>query len=510
MSTNISSATGASATANPASAVRLTDATQYATWSMWAIGLFQQARLLEDIKPTMPHYPQGGAATMKGDDEWWARRVKEATVKSLKDDGFVRPPVREAEDFDDAVTSLDKKQWQARENKKMKANGVLQADYKLAYKNEYGKFMQFLKDEQRRSIYHALKASLGEHYSSAAKVAIFGNAASLLEEVNKFMPTDSEARKATLIAKFWAATFETEGENDIAVWINYISTSVHDLEQLGESISDASKVTRLQTPLPLAIFREYKIANSAKGLAYKDAEENLRVHAQIAEVAHQLKQLSTTRRHRAEGSVYGAAAQHRDAQPGACFDFANGVCDRGDSCKFSHNKAQDVPLCKHCGKRGHVQDNCWEKYPDKKPPKGALRNRKPLARTNQRPVKGNGLVMQIVQEAVDNNRESVDLAVLIAALKERPARLFTFTAVESSASHELPQLPEIVELVESFRRRERSENVVPGLEDFDDEWMPDLTDSSGSDDDEDHFKEIAHPESAGRDCESGVRSQNES
>jgi hypothetical protein len=60
MSTNISSATGASATANPASAVRLTDATQYATWSMWAIGLFQQARLLEDIKPTMPHYPYNG------------------------------------------------------------------------------------------------------------------------------------------------------------------------------------------------------------------------------------------------------------------------------------------------------------------------------------------------------------------------------------------------------------------------------------------------------------------
>ena len=97
------------------------------------------------------------------------------------------------------------------------------------------------------------------------------------------------------------------------------------------------------------------------------------------------------------------------------------MCDRGDSCKFSHNKAQDVPLCKHCGKRGHVLDNCWEKYPDKKPQKGALRNRKPLARPNQRPVKGNGLVMQIVQEAVDNNRESVDLAVLIAALKERPA-----------------------------------------------------------------------------------------
>ena len=109
-----------SAASNSANAIRLSDATQHATWSVWAIGLFQQERLLEDIKPTMPHYPLGGADTMKGDDEWWARKAKEATVKSLKDDGIVRPPNRLAEDFEDVVTTLDKKQWTAKEAKAVK------------------------------------------------------------------------------------------------------------------------------------------------------------------------------------------------------------------------------------------------------------------------------------------------------------------------------------------------------------------------------------------------------
>jgi hypothetical protein len=413
---------------------------------------------------------------MKGDDEWWARKAKEATVKSLKDDGIMRPPNRVAEEFEDVVTTLEKKQWIAKEAKAVKSNGLLQADYKLAYKNEYDKFMKFLKDEKRRIIYHALKASLGDHYLSAAKVAIFANAASLLEEVNKFMPTETEARKATLISKFWAATFESEGENDIAVWINYISTSVHDLGKLGENISDASKVSRLQSSLPLGIFREYKIANSAKGLSYADAEEHLRAHAQIAEVAAQLKQLSSTRRHRAEGSVFGAAAQRRDMQQAACFDFANGVCDRGDSCRFSHSNTQEVPTCKHCNKRGHTQDNCWAKYPEKK---GAQRSRKPRAALNQAPVKANGSVMQLIQDAVHNKRESVDLATLVDALKEqqRPARLFKITAVPASDSSEHPL--DLADLVRTYRRGLRVESV-----DTDSEGVPELLSESSSDEDD--------------------------
>ena len=58
---SLNSAASASAT------VKLIDATQYPTWSVWTIGLFQQERLLEDLKTTMPHYPLGGPAILKED-----------------------------------------------------------------------------------------------------------------------------------------------------------------------------------------------------------------------------------------------------------------------------------------------------------------------------------------------------------------------------------------------------------------------------------------------------------
>ena len=94
------------------------------------------------------------------------------------------------------------------------------------------------------------------------------------------------------------------------------------------------------------------------------------------------------------------------------------------------------------------------------------------------------MVMQLIQDAVDNKRESVDLATLIGALKERPARLFTFTANESSLPHEHPQLPDVMELAQSFRRREELEcRKQFGVQDSYDDRMPCLVDSSDSDDD---------------------------
>ena len=85
----------------------------------------------------------------------------------------------------------------------------------------------------------SIKASLGPHYQSALKVTTYGDAMGLYNQVEKFNPSDKEARKGLLIAQFWEAYFQKEGANDLAVWINYITTSVYDLEQLGEAISDA-------------------------------------------------------------------------------------------------------------------------------------------------------------------------------------------------------------------------------------------------------------------------------
>ena len=62
--------------------------------------------------------------------------------------------------------------------------------------------------------------------------------------------------------------------------------------------------------------------------------------------------------------------------------------------------------------------------------------------------------MRLIQDAVDNKRESVDLATLLGALKERPARLFKFTGVESATSSGQLPLADIAMLASIFRRRE--------------------------------------------------------
>ena len=84
----------ASAFCDSKSVVRLEDATQYGPWSLWAIGLFVQGRILEDIDPSLQNYPIGGKNTIAADKEWWIRITKQQAIKILKDDGFSRPIVR--------------------------------------------------------------------------------------------------------------------------------------------------------------------------------------------------------------------------------------------------------------------------------------------------------------------------------------------------------------------------------------------------------------------------------
>jgi hypothetical protein len=87
--------------------------------------------------------------------------------------------------------------------------------------------------------------------------------------------------------------------------------------------------------------------------------------------------------------------------------------------------------------------------------------------------------MQLIQEAMHNKRESVDLATLVDALKEqqRPARLFKITAVPASDSSEHPL--DLADLVRTYRRGLRVESV-----DTDSEGVPELLSESSSDEDD--------------------------
>ena len=395
------------------------------------------------------------------------------------------------------VTTLDKRTWDSKEKKLVKEADLRIADYKLLFETEYKKSMEFLKDEKRRVLYQLIRSSLGDHYSSAAKVAEFANPSSLLQQVLKFMPADNEARRGALICKFWESKFEDEGENDIQVWINYISTSVHDLGLLGEVISETSKVARLQAPLPLAIFSQYIIANSSKGLAYKDAVEALSVFSQNAAVASQLKQLSTNRRHRPEGSVFGAAGQQDSKEP--CRNFARGTC-RSNACKYSHDKQQvkqqQLTQCKHCNNNGHNEDNCWTKYPDRRPTsrRGGFEKQRP---------KANASVLQIVQEAVDNKRQTIDVESLVDALQQRNARLFTFKARNRQAEQEQEQDLDLYETLTTEALQQARRFRLREVDASDDEdGIPVLLDTSDSESDasEDEDDEVVQPNSNKKNC----------
>ena len=155
----------------------------------------------------------------------------------------------------------------------------------------------------------------------------------------------------------------------------------------------------------------------------------------IPEIADQLTQLSSSRSHRPEGSVFGAVATPKEP----CRNFQRGLCTR-DDCRYLHAgvalKPQAGP-CKHCGRDGHPSEKCWGKFPNLRPARGGD-GKKKLGNAKNAEV-----VMQIVQDAVDNGQTKVDLQALLKALKSDPAKVFGLT-VRQQQQVQVEQLQESV------------------------------------------------------------------
>ena len=389
------------------SAIRLDDATQYLAWAKWAITIFTKTRLLEEVPLDLPNYPLDGPRTLASDKEWWERRSKQETIKTLKDDGVIRPHLRLEVKFDDAPegTVMDKKAWAKKETTAMAVNAEVLIQYVKVYDAEFLKTTAFLKEEARRNVFEALKQTLGHHYLSAIDVVKYGDALALLKEVHKFMPSDKEARKATLINQLWSSTFQQEGTNDLAVWINYLTTAVHELKLLGENTSDASKTSKLLSTLPLEIFETFKIVHGTKVKNFEETVSDLRTYSSFPEISSKLTQLSTSRAHRPEGSVFVSGATQKEV----CRNFLKGKCSGSDCGRLHPSDAaptakRSYEPCKHCGKDGHPPEKCWDKFPSLKPPRGASLSKQTVPKNAE-------VVMQIVQDAVDNGQTKVDLQV---------------------------------------------------------------------------------------------------
>jgi hypothetical protein len=131
------------------SIVRLEDATQFDSWSKWAINLFVHARILEDVDTAQPHYPIGGKATLAADTEWWHRLAKQQAIKVLKDDGVCRPILRIEIKYDKDDTVLTKAVFDKKEAAAMKANKDAIDTFNFQFQTEFTRTLNYLKGENK-------------------------------------------------------------------------------------------------------------------------------------------------------------------------------------------------------------------------------------------------------------------------------------------------------------------------------------------------------------------------
>ena len=141
-------------------------------------------------------------------------------------------------------------------------------------------------------------------------------------------------------------------------------------------------------------------------------------------------------------------------------------------------KQQQQTQCKHCNLNGHSEENCWTKFPDRRPTsrRGGFEKQRPKASAS---------VLQIVQEAVDNKRQTIDVESLVDALQQRNARLFTFKARDRQTEQEQEQDHDLYEMLTAEALEQASRFRLR-------DGMPDLMDSSESeanapDDEDDTF-----------------------
>ena len=88
-----------------------------------------------------------------------------------------------------------------------------------AYEDEYKVAcitnMTYLKGVARSKLYAHVVRTLGDYFESSITQVGCGDAIALLNEIDKFMATDPQGKKANLIISFNAATFGKEGCSDL-------------------------------------------------------------------------------------------------------------------------------------------------------------------------------------------------------------------------------------------------------------------------------------------------------
>ena len=201
-------------------------------------------------------------------------------------------------------------------------------EYKVAFITN----LRYLKGIARAKLYAQIVSTLGEHFESSIQQVGCGDAIALLNEIDKFMATDPQGKKANLIISFNASTFEKEGCNDLQKWIHYSNHTFNKLAALGEDQSLETRMAIFKRSLPKDIFGQFIVSIFDKpGLTWEALLALAVRYADVPLIREMLMQKSSIHSMKPSNlnpsaGIFGLEGKDREKSEETCRGLLRGAC----------------------------------------------------------------------------------------------------------------------------------------------------------------------------------------
>jgi hypothetical protein len=284
--------------------------------------------------------------------------------------------------------------------------------------------------------------TLGESLYKIEETVEFSQPAALVAAVELAIFRDRDGERQQLQLQFWLATLAVEGKGDPIQFHRWILLAGRKLALLNnEAVREADMRTVLIQGLPDDIFIDFKTSlhnHASNSKTFEDVFEILKVFSGSKSAKPKIDDLIRLCARQyvkpvpagvfvARPAPRAPLGQAATLQP--CFDFAKGKCLRGSGCKFDHTSTSSVAVpivqlsCTHCLKKGHAVENCFAKYPEKRPTRGKA----PLSSKRAQPGSSRAAnfllnIRQNVEELLLENDTQDESTAEIFAFKVVPAQ----------------------------------------------------------------------------------------
>jgi len=329
----------------------------------WGKAVFQKAlqlNLVHELNTNMEYFPENNTVLLEFETTFWDKATSEYARREIKDRGFFRPkplPANIDVPFADTLAGAEILEEEKERVAYRRKGNIYTANQTLmkethattlkAYEDEYRVAfitnMAYLKGIARSKLYAHIVQTLGGYFESSIKQVGCGDATALLNEIDRFMATDPQGKKANLIISFNASTFAKEGCNDIQKWIHYNEQTFNKLNALGEVQSLETRMAVFKKSLPKEIFGQFLVAIFDKpDLTWEALLALAKSYAEVPLIRKMLMAKSSIHSMKSSNlnpsaGIFGVEGKERERSAETCRGFSKGTCRFGAKCNYSHD-----------------------------------------------------------------------------------------------------------------------------------------------------------------------------